>query len=171
MAHKILEIEALTDLDKGTTVVCGVIQGGTISNAIPKFCKLEVECRFDTISEIERFQKNLEQVCSKTYIEGTTTEVEYTSSFSPYETTDVVMNFWEFVKKTALEAGLEEVKGKRLGGSSDAGYILMGGTPVLCSFGIQGEWNHTTREYALIDSMCSRGKLISAVVLNLENFE
>ena len=171
MAHKILEIEALTDLEKGTTVVSGVIQGGTISNAIPKFCKLEVECRFDTVSEMKRFQENLESICAKTYVEGTTTEVEYISSFAPYETTDVVMNFWEFVKETAIEAELEEVKGKRLGGSSDAGYILMGGTPVLCSFGIQGEWNHTTREYALLDSMCSRGKLISAVILNLKNFK
>ena len=171
MAHKILEIEALTDLEKGTTVVSGVIQGGTISNAIPKFCKLEVECRFDTVSEMKRFQENLEAICAKTYVDGTTTEVEYTSSFAPYETTDVVMNFWEFVKETAVEAGLEEVKGKRLGGSSDAGYILMGGTPVLCSFGIQGEWNHTTREYALPGSMCSRGKLISAVILNLKNFK
>lgn len=171
MARKILEIEELTDLERGTTVVSGVIQGGTISNAIPKLCTLEVECRFDTIDEMNRFKKNLEAICAKTYIDGTTTTVEYGSGFAPYETTDQVMNFWDFVKATAEEAGLEEVKGKRLGGSSDAGYILMTGTPVLCSFGIQGEWNHTTREYAILDSMVSRGKLISATILNLENFK
>lgn len=171
MAHKILEIEKLTNLEKGTTVVSGVISGGTISNAIPRLCKLEVECRFETVNEMEEFKKNLSEICSKTYIDGTETTLEYGSSFAPYETTDAVMRFWDFVRKTAEEAGLEEVKGKRLGGSSDAGYIGMAGVPVLCSFGIQGEWNHTLREYAILDSLVSRGKLISATILNLDCFE
>lgn len=171
MAHKIIEIEKLTDLEKGTTVVSGVIQGGTISNAIPRLCKLEVECRFETVNEMNRFKEKLNEICSKTYIDGTKTTIEYGNSFAPYETTETVMKFWEFVKKTAEEAGLEEVKGKRLGGSSDAGYIGMTGIPVLCSFGIQGEWNHTVREYAILDSMVSRGKLITATILNLNAFE
>lgn len=171
MAHKILEIEKLTDLDAGTTVVCGVIEGGTIPNAIPKFCKLQAECRFETMAEMARFKEKLEAICAKTYIDGTTTELEFICTFAPYETTDSVMNFWEFVKETAMECGLEEIKGKRLGGVSDAAYVLIAGTPVLCSFGIQGEWNHTAREYGLLDSLCSRGKLVTSVILNLDNYK
>jgi glutamate carboxypeptidase len=171
MAHKIIEIQALTNLEKGTTVTCATISGGTVTNAIPKECVLGGECRFDTVEEMENYKKKVEEICAKTFIEGTTTQVKFMPGFAPFECTDQVMGFWKFICETAEECGLEKVNGKKVGGSSDASYIQMAGTPVICSVGIQGEWNHTTREYALLDSMSPRGKLIASVILNLDKFE
>ena len=170
MAHKIIEIQKLTDLDKGTTVTCSIIKGGTITNAVPKECILGGECRFVTTLEHERYKKQIAEICEKTYLEGTTTELKFTSGFAAYEKTEQVMSFFKFVQETAQQCGLEEVKGTELGGSSDASYIQMAGTPVVCSFGIKGEHNHTTREYALLDSMSPRGKLIASVILNLDKY-
>jgi len=171
MAHKILAVQALTNLDKGTTVTCATIKGGTITNAIPKECTMGGECRFDTLDEMRKFKSDVEAICSKTVIEGTSTKVSFSSDFAPFATDDTAMTFWKFVKDTAEQCGLQEVKGKRIGGSSDAAYIQMAGTPVICSMGIQGEHNHTDREYALLDSMAKRGKLIASVILNLDNFK
>lgn len=171
MAHKITEIQALTNLEKGTTVTCATVQGGTITNAVPKECVLGGECRFDTMEEMENYKKKFEAICAKTFIEGTTTAFAYKSSYAPYECTDQVMHFWKFIRDTAAKCGLEEVRGKKVGGSSDASYIQMAGTPVICSSGIQGEWNHTTREYALLDSMAPRGKLIASAILNIDKFD
>lgn len=171
MAHKIIEIQKLTNLEKGTTVTCATINGGTITNAIPKECVIGGECRYDTVEEMENYKQKLEEICSKTFIDGTTTQVTYGTSFAPYESTDLIMNFWKFICETAEECGLEKVNGKKIGGSSDAAYIQMAGIPVICSCGIQGEWNHTTREYALLDSMSPRGKLIASVILNLDKYE
>lgn len=171
MAHKIIELQALTNMAKGTTVTCATIHGGTITNAIPKECVIGGECRFSTVAEMENFKKRAQEICDKTYIDGTSTKLEYLSGMSPYEDTDQVRQFWEFIRDIAAECGFEEIKGKTVGGSSDASYIQMAGTPVICSIGIKGEWNHTTREYALLDSMSPRGKLIASVILNLDRFE
>ena len=57
-----------------------------------------------------------------------------------------------------------------LGGGSDASYLTMAGTPSICSFGVQGQWNHTDREYALVESMFERPKLWAAVVLAMNGF-
>ncbi|MBP8784506.1 MAG: M20 family metallopeptidase [Synergistaceae bacterium] len=169
MAHKIIGIQDLTDLERGTTVTCAKIEGGTVSNAIPKQCVMNVECRFETEQEMERFKASLETICTASYITGTTTDIRYTDNFPPFESSEQVMHLWTFIKTTAKECGLEEVLGKKLGGASDAAYIQKSGTPVICSIGIQGQWNHTTREYAVLDSLVSRGKLVSAAILNLEN--
>ena len=171
MSHKIIALQGLTNLDLGTTVTCATIQGGSVSNAIPKACVMNVECRFERADEMQRFQTSLKKICEASYIEGTRTEYVYTDDFAPFECTEAVMRLWEFIRKTASGYGLEEVRGKKLGGASDAAYIQKSGTPVICSFGIQGQWNHTTREYAVLDSMVSRGKLISAVILDLQQFQ
>ncbi len=167
MAYKIIEIQKLTDLDKGTTVTASVIKGGTVNNAVPKECHLEVECRFETVEEMKRYQKRLEEVCSKTFVDGTTTDLVFMGGFSPFETTKDVLSLYELVEEVAKENNLAETKQIRLGGSSDAAYIQAAGVPVLCSIGIQGQWNHTTREYAILDSMVERGKLLSASVIGL----
>ena len=53
----------------------------------------------------------------------------------------------------------------------DASYLTIANVPAICSFGVRGEWNHTSREYAVVDSMFERVKLISTVILNLDKFE
>ena len=66
----------------------------------------------------------------------------------PYETTEGVMEFFDFVNETSKEYGFGELKYKKLGGSSDASNITIAGVPVLCSCGVVGQWNHTDKEYA-----------------------
>lgn len=171
MAHKIIEIQNLTDLDKGTTVTSSIISGGTVSNAIPQDCYLEVECRFENLDEMENHKEKIKSICNKIFIDGTKTEIEISEGFAPFEATDQVLKFYNFIKETAEENNLTEVKQIKLGGSSDAAYIQLAGVPVICSIGIQGQWNHTTREYALLDSMVERGKLLTSVVLNLNNYK
>lgn len=171
MAHKITELQSLTNLEKDITVTCATIQGGTVTNAIPKECVIGGECRYSTVAGMEHFKQRAQEICSKTFIDGTSTKLELTTSMPPYECTEKVLRFWKFIQEIADEYSLDKIGGKEVGGSSDAAYIQMADTPVICSIGIQGEWNHTTREYALLDSMGSRGKLISLVILNLDHFE
>lgn len=171
MAEKIIRIQKLTDLEKETTVTCSVIHGGTVSNAVPAECSMNVECRFVKAEEMQRFQKNLLEICNTSYIEGTTSEAVFSSIMPPYECNKGTMGFWQFIKNTAEKYGLAEVKGKTLGGGSDAAFIQTVGVPVICSMGIQGEWNHTTKEYALLDSLVPRCQLSAAIILELAHFE
>lgn len=170
MAHKILEIQALTDFDVGTTANVGVISGGTVPNAVPGKCSVKVDMRFSRSSELERLKQELNRICNESHVPDVTASLSFKSIMPSFDTTQEVLNFYEFVKETASEYGLQVPGNVYLGGGSDASVIQKAGTPVLCSFGVQGEWNHTRQEYALVSSLPARCKLICAVVLNQEKF-
>lgn len=171
MAYKILDIQKLTDLEAGTTVSVSKIQGGTVSNAIPAKCHIVADVRFENMAEMEKTKKQIKKICEKTHIDGTSTEWEIASSMAAYETTDDVIKFYNFCSEVAKKHGFDEMGSRRLGGSSDAAFITMAKTPVLCSCGVRGEWNHTAKEYALVDSLFERTKLLSTIVLNLGQFK
>lgn len=171
MANKILKIQRLTNLELGTTVTVSVIKGGRVPNSIPQDCNIEIDIRFEKVEEAENVKKRIEEICKETYIEGTSTEVKIVNEMMAFETTEDVMKFYEFVNTVSKENDFGEINAKKLGGSSDASYLTIGKVPTICSFGVKGEWNHTSREYALVDSMFERVKLISEVILNLDKFE
>ncbi|MGO0882176.1 M20 family metallopeptidase [Clostridioides difficile] len=171
MANKILQIQKLTNLEVGTTASVSIIKGGRVSNSIPEDCSIEVDLRFEKVEEMENVKKRIQEICEDTYIEGTSTHVDFVSEMMPFETTEDVMKFHKFVNTVSKENGFGEINAKRLGGSSDASYLTIANVPTICSFGVKGEWNHTSREYALVDSMFERVKLISTIVLNLDKLD
>ncbi|WP_242840831.1 M20 family metallopeptidase [Metaclostridioides mangenotii] len=171
MAHKILEIQKLTNLDEGITASVSVISGGRIPNAIPKDCKIDVDIRFDKVEDMDSIKQKVNDICTKTYVDGTTTKVRYIAQLMAFETTENVMKFYDFVNEVCKGNGFAKFGSKRLGGSSDASYLTIANVPTICAFGVQGQWNHTAREYALVDSMFERAKIISTVVLNLDKFK
>lgn len=170
MAYKIIEIEKITNLDEGITCSVDLIKGGTSANAIPNKCEIEIDIRFDKVSQLDDIKKKLELICSKNVIDKTSCEIKYASKMMPYETTDDVMRLYNYIANISEEYGLKEAKYKKLGGSSDASYLTIAGVPTLCSCGIQGQWNHTMREYGIVDSMYERAKLFALAVINIDKF-
>ncbi len=171
MAHKIIVIQGLTDLAKGTTVNVGVISGGTVTNAIPASCEIKVDMRFENHQEEEAIKARVFEVASQTYIDGTTTEVEIVSGLRSFETTDKVTHFFEFIQRVASETDHEIPGSVYLGGGSDAAYVGAAETPAICSIGVLGQWNHTKEEYAVVDSMFDRISLVTTLVLNQQAFK
>ena len=94
----------------------------------------------------------------------TTTTMEYQMEMLPFECTEGVMALYRMVHDICLEDGFDVFPLKHIGGSSDAAYAVIAGVPSLCSCGIQGEWNHTTREYAILESLYTRTKQWADVV-------
>lgn len=170
MADKILRIQKLTDLEKGTTYSVDIIRGGRIVNAIPEDCEIEVDVRFESVEELTNIEENIHHVCATAYIEGVQTQIEKRPGIMPFETKESGMKFYEFAKEIAAKNGFGALGAKRLGGGSDASYTTMAGVPSICSFGVQGQWNHTAKEYAIIESLFQRTKLIGTIVLNLNDF-
>ena len=103
-------------------------------------------------------------------VEGTRGHVVFEKDAPIYETDEKVEKFYSYVCRVAEQEGFPVPGRKVLGGFSDAAYISLAGTPVICSFGVQGEWNHTKREYASVPSLTERAKLICAVVLHQKEF-
>ena len=168
-AFKILELRQLTDIKNGTTCATTVINGGKISNSIPNKCTLSLDLRFEKVDEAYKIKEKIKDIASKSYIEGTSTNLILNGEMMPYETTDDVLKLYNFVKSTSSKFGFKEMGSKVLGGSSDASYITIAKVPTLCSCGVLGEWNHTEKEYAIVDSMFERINLWTTIILNLND--
>ncbi|GAA0237283.1 M20 family metallopeptidase [Metaclostridioides mangenotii] len=171
MAHKILELQKLTNLEEGRTVSVSVIKGGRIPNAIPKDCKIEIDIRFAKVGDMESIKQKINDISAKIYVEGTTTKVNYIAEMMAFETNENVIKFYDFVSQVCEENNFGKFGSRPLGGSSDASYLTIAKVPTLCSFGVRGEWNHTEREYAIVESVFERAKVLSTIVLNLDKFK
>ncbi|AWI04110.1 M20 family metallopeptidase [Clostridium drakei] len=168
IAHKVIDIQNLTDWEGGTTFNVGTLQAGTVPNAIPDYAKAEIDVRYKEVDKRSEIIKKLEEIANKVYIEGTKSKLTVKSSMPPMETTDGVKKLFELIKNTSIEAGFGEVYDKTTGGGSDAANIVISGVPTVCAIGVKGEWNHTSREYAVVESLFERAKLIAACVMDLK---
>ena len=90
---------------------------------------------------------------------------------APFETTEGGIRLADFIASISEECGLGEMGKTRLGGGSDASYITMAGVPAVCSMGVRGEFNHTDREYGLIESLYERAKLMANVTAEIGRFK
>ena len=168
MAKKIDDIQNMTDRDKGITFNVGTIKGGTVSNAIPDYCEVEGDIRFQDPDISPLVKEELLKVLNHTYIEGTKTELLlYHEGMLPMKMTEENRKLFEFVKKTGEENGIPVSEGKLVGGGSDSGYVVYAGVPTVCAMGVKGRFNHTRDEYALKDSLFERAKLLGAVILKM----
>jgi len=164
LAMKIVEIQKLTDLETGTTVCVDVISGGTNFGAFPAHAECTFDVRATSVDRMEKVKEDIRAICAKTFIDGTTTSIDFPMEMLPFECTDAVMELYHKVHDICVEDGFGDFPLKHIGGSSDAAYSVIAGTPALCSCGTQGEWNHTTREYAILESLYNRTKQWADVV-------
>lgn len=168
-AHKIIALEAITDIyGTGTIVNCGLIEGGSVVNAIPEQCKIDVNVRYKSMKEIEYTMQQVYNIAAKSWIEGTVTEViERNKPHAPMVPNAKNQWMYEQYKKSSEELGYETNQPLFAGGGSDAIIPYLLGIPVLCQVGVRGESHHTLRERAWIQSLNERSKMLAKTILEL----
>jgi len=167
IAHKVLAIEKLTNWQAGILFNVGVIEGGTVANATPDYAKIKIDVRFTREVDIPVFRRQLQKIADQTYVEGTTTKLKLGVCFKPMDTTAGVKELFSLVQETAQENKLGILYAKKVGGASDSAYTVLSGTPTVCGMGVKGGRNHSKEEYAIVESLYERAKLLVAVVLKL----
>lgn len=168
IAHKILAIQALTKREEGTTFSVGTIRGGKTFNAIPDYATIDIDIRFVKTSAVEESIAKLNAIAATTYIEGTRTTLSGRINFPPMETTPAIMRLFELVARTSVENGFPKPTAVQSGGGSDSSNSVMVGVPTICSMGVKGERNHAPDEYAVVETLFERCKLLVACILNLD---
>lgn len=172
MAHKIIDIQNLTNWDREFTFNVGTIKGGTVFNAVPGYCEVEVDIRYVDPTIVPELKEMVEKVVAKTYIEGTTTElINFKIGIQAMQTTDGVKNLFDLLVKVSADEGLGTPTAIKSGGGSDSAYTVMAGTPTLCAMGVKGANNHSKEEYAVVDTLFERAKLIIAMILRLDELK
>ena len=167
LAHKILDIQAETDWQEGTTVNCGVIAGGTVANAVPEHAWVKVDVRFKTTAGMERIEKAFQKIAKKQYVESTTTCCKKLVVFPPMERLESSEKLFERAEAIAEKYGFPKAKAIAVGGGSDSAHLTACGIPTLCALGVRGQFNHTEREWAEEESLFERTKLLMALLSEL----
>ena len=168
LAQKVADVHNLTDWAEGTTFSVGTFHGGTVSNSTPDYARMEIDVRCMKAAEAQKITRQLQDIAAKVYVEGTRTMLSGGMGFMPMETTAGVMKLFELVARTSAENGFGAPTPIQSGGASDSSNSVLAGVPTVCAMGIKGGKNHSPEEFAIVETLFERAKLLAACVLNLD---
>ena len=154
-SYKLQKLVALTDLEQGTTVNVGKIDGGIGANTISPHAHLVFELRYKTSQEKDRVLEKIKTIVKTSYVDGCISTLSGGIQRDVMQTSDGSLK---------LIKNIENITGIKLpyeqrGGVSDANIVSSIGVVTLDGFGPFGDGDHTVHERASKESFTSRIKL------------
>ena len=163
-AYKLIELETQSK-EGATTYNCGIIQGGDIINIVPAKCTMSVDVRVNSVEDMDAAFEVIKNVTEKSFIEGSKAELEIISKRMPMMRTKETNELFVKLREVSLANGLGDLIPIESGGGSDSAYTQLAGVPSVCAVGACGDYCHTVNEYAEIDSLVKRAKLLAATTI------
>lgn len=167
ICHKAIDVNALTDWETGCTFNVGIIEGGTVSNAVPAYAKIKCDMRYNDYKYVAEMKKKVQAIADKQYVPDTKTVFTSLTEFRNMQEVAGTETLFELVRAAAVEMGLPAPKPKAVGGGSDSAYTTAVDVPTICAMGVQGARNHTAEEYAVVSTLFDRAKLLVAVLTKI----
>ena len=164
MAHKIVAIHALTDLDRGITLNVGLVSGGQSVNTTAPHAEGQIDLRYVDPADRKRTLEAIEKIMASATVPGTTARLEIKGEFLPVVQTEAAKAIFDAYQAAAKDSGLT-VEGEFSGGCADSGFTASVGTPTLCGVGPVGGLAHTVEEYMEIDTMVPRAQALALSIL------
>jgi glutamate carboxypeptidase len=163
LAHQILKLHSLTDMQKGTTVNVGVVRGGTVSNVVAPTASAEIDVRAWTQEEAERITQAMQGL--QPIHPGATLTVQGGWNRPPLErkATQAIFQKAQAIGQT-LGMTLQE---GGTGGGSDGNLTGALGVPTLDGLGVPGAGAHADHEHIEVDQIVQRALLLVALLLGL----
>jgi glutamate carboxypeptidase len=163
LAKKILDLESLADLNVGTTVNTGVIQGGTHPYVVPAEAKASIDIRVPTLAERERVLAGLKLVVERVDLPGTQANLEGKFHRPPMEPASGIHLLQKIVEEEGRALNLP-VTWSSTGGASDGNNISAAGVPTVDGMGPIGGGAHSPEEYMEIPSLFQKAVLLASVL-------
>lgn len=163
-AHKIIALHGKSR-EGGITYSCNIIEGGSVPNIIPDHCTVTVDVRVPRHTDMEEAEQTVAAVAEKSFLGGTTAAVTRISKRPPMEKNPETMALFEKLLGVCKKHGLGSLTPVESGGGSDSCYTQAAGIPSICGMGACGEFCHTNKEYARIDSISLRAKILTLFLL------
>jgi len=159
-SYKLQKLSALTNLEIGTTVNVGKIEGGIGANTISPKCEMIVEIRYTTNKERDRLLSSLAQIVETSYVKGTKSTLD---GLIQRDVMEANKN-QEILIKQLEEITNTKILTEKRGGVSDANHVSSCGVTTLDGFGPFGDGDHTKKERALKDTFEKRIKMMTNIL-------
>lgn len=166
LAQRIVEIQNLSDPDRGVTFNVGAVRGGSRPNIIPDWAEAQIDLRIKTGIQVKEALAALREVTSRTTVVGTVNRLEGGISRPPLESTAANIELFKEFQRIGRELGMS-LGMLESGGGSDANLAAQSGVPTLDGLGPVGGGHHSAREYLEIPSLYLRIRLLTAFLKRL----
>lgn len=161
LAHQIIKLSALSDLQAGVHVNCGVINGGTSENIIPDRATTSLGVRFKTNQQRDQLLERIKSIAATPTVSDTTTTVKVRTKIDSMEDTPAVNKLFAELNQVAQQVGYGKLRAVGGGGASDAGIMVARNVPTIDALGVVGDDAHSEKEHASAKSLLTRSSLIA----------
>ncbi|WP_371423235.1 M20 family metallopeptidase [Tardiphaga sp.] len=168
LARKIVQIHALTDMDKGITLNVGLVSGGQSVNTTAPHAEGEIDFRYIEPADRATIMSAIEKIIATSTVPGTTAKLHINGEFLPLVQDAAAKAMFETYQAAAVDSGLATLTGEFAGGCADSGFTASVGTPTLCGLGPVGGNVHTDLEWLDIDSIVPRAQTLARAILRTE---
>ena len=165
LAHKIVQIHALTDLTKGITLNVGLVAGGQSVNTTAPYAEGQIDMRYVDPKDRATVMAEIERIVATPSVPGTSTVLTIKGEFVPVVQSEASKALFENYQAAARQAGLTTLQGEFSGGCADSGFTAAVGTPTICGLGPVGGLAHTPEEYLELDSIVPRAQALALAIL------
>jgi len=164
LAHQILAIDALQDLDRGILVNVVQVTGGRRSNVIPDEARATVDIRVPTSADVMRVDaaiRGLKPVDGRTSM-----TVTGGVDRPPLERSEGVVRLYDQARQVARDLGFDLAEGGT-GGGSDGNFTAALGVATLDGLGAIGDGAHALHEHVEVHTLPDRAALVAGLIAGL----
>ena len=158
-SYKLQELVKLTNLEEGTTVNVGKIEGGIGANTISPKARLTFEIRYTQSEQKEYLLKEIERIVNTSFVDGSKAVL---SGGIQRDVMEANSQQHHFLKQLRQVCNCNLPTEQR-GGVSDANIVASHGTATLDGFGPFGDGDHTVHERASKKSFSERIELATQI--------
>ena len=163
LAHQILALHSLTNLEVGTTVNVGVVAAGTRSNVVAAHAEAHIDVRAWTAVEMKRVNATI--LGLEPMVSGVDLVVTGGENRPPLERS-VTGALFEQARAVGQTLGMD-LQEAGTGGGSDGNLTGALGVPTLDGLGIPGHGAHADHEHIEVDKIGERAALLTALLMEL----
>jgi len=164
LAHKVVALQALTDLARGITVNVGVVAGGQTVNTVAPAARGEMDLRYIDPADRDATLAKIAAIMARASVPGTAAAYEIYAEFPPLVQGADGKRLFALYAESARALG-ESVTGLFTGGCSDAGFAASAGAPTLCAVGPIGAHTHSPDEYVELASLVPRAQTLALTIM------
>jgi glutamate carboxypeptidase len=164
IAHVILKIAELENLEHGTSVVPTVLHSGNTTNTVPDHAILDIDIRSFSLAELERVDSAIRGLKA----ENPKAQLEVTGGINrPPLQEQSTADLYHRAEKVAASLGMQPLGSAKVGGASDGNFAAAAGAPVLDGLGAVGGGAHAPHEWLSAKTLEPRTELLHALIVDL----
>jgi glutamate carboxypeptidase len=165
-AHKILALEALTDVPRGVLVNVGLVEGGTARQILADRVRMSIDLRAPGVAGADDLLARVREIAAQTTVSGTSTIMTGGITRPAFAQSPGAARMLQLAQECGRALGLT-LDGAYTRAGSDGNFTAALGVPTLDGLGPESDGRAGRGEHVLADSLPRRAALLAGIIAGL----